>query len=159
MYTLPEVMELDMNKSCAAIMVQKVTENVTGTFNHDMDAALDYSTALDVTQEYSTGELMVIAPITTTIEDTDCGTVAPHSEKTSPNTRDLASVHSQLSVTLTESNSAESETPKYKKIYYSCLMPQEDDIIYIHYRDIISRPCAVKLLKMTQQEIEMFTSI
>ena len=45
------------------------------------------------------------------------------------------------------------------KIYYSCLTPQEDDVIYIHYRDIISRPCVVNLTKLTQQDIEMFTSI
>ena len=158
-YTLLEATELVTNESCAAITVQKDTKNVTGAFNYNMDAALDYSTALDVTQEYSTGELMVIAPITTTIENTDHGTVAPHSEKTDTNIDDPASVNSQLSTTPTDSDSAKSETPKHMKIYYSCLMPQEDDIIYIHYRDIISRSCAVNLLKLTQQDIEMFTSI
>ena len=126
---------------------------------YDMDAALDCSTALDITQEYNIGELMAIAPITTATENINYGIVAPHSKQSSAKTSDLASVHSQSSDIPIVSDSAESDTPKYKKIYYYCLTPQEDNIIYIHYCDIISRPCAVKLFKMTQQEIDMFTSI
>ena len=159
MHTLSEATGSDMNELCAAITLPEVTANVTTTSNNDKDATLDYSTSLDIAQEYSIGELMVIAPITTTTENIDYGIVASHSEKSSAKTSDLASVYSQSSDIPTVPESSESDTPKYKKIYYSCLTPQEDDIIYIHYRDIISRPCAVKLLKMTQQEIEMFTSI
>ena len=74
---------------------------------------------------------MVIAQITTTIENTGCGTVAPHTEITSSILDDPANVYSQLSTTLTKTDSAHSETRKYMKIYYSCLTPQEDDVIYI----------------------------
>ena len=158
-YTLLEATELGIKESCALITVQMDAENATGASNHNMDAALDYSTSLDATQEYSIGELMVIAPITTPIENIDHGTVAPHSETIRLTPYDPANVYTQSLTTPTETDSAESETPKYMKIYYSCLMPQEDDIIYIHYCDIVARPCVVNLPRLTQQDIEMYTSI
>ena len=82
-YTLPEATGSGIMESCAPITVQMDTENSIGASNYNTDTVQDYSTSLHVTQEYSIGELMVIAPITTMIDSTDCGTVAPHSEITS----------------------------------------------------------------------------
>ena len=200
-YTLSEATGSDRNvlHACSnnsirtIITLPEATADVTTVCNNDSEAALDYSTSLETIQEYNNGELIVIAPITTTTESiqpkltetssttknssssnmysddtmeladklhcTDHGIVAPDSEKSGDKTGDLASVSSQSSDTPIVPESSESDTPHYKKIYYSCLIPQEDNIIYIHYRDIISRPCKVNLLKMTRQEIEMFTSI
>ena len=102
--TLPEAMGAGINESCASIAVLMNTKNSIGASNYNTDTAQDYSTSLDATQEYSIGELMVIAPITTTEDKSDCGIVAPHSEITNLILDDPTNASSQSSTTPTETD-------------------------------------------------------